>query len=56
MGAAAVVIIAAASALEWAAAPGVALVAPLVDAAAGRARGARVVAVTDRGWWRGRDG
>jgi hypothetical protein len=56
MRAAAVVIIAAASTLQWAAAPGEALIAVLVDAAAGRARGARVVVITDRGWWGGRDG
>ena len=51
MRAAAVVIIAAGSTLEWAAAPGEALLAVLVDAAAGRALGACVVAVADGRWW-----
>jgi hypothetical protein len=51
--AAAVAIIAAGSTLEWAASPGVALLVPLVDAAAGLARGAAVGAVTDEGWWWG---
>lgn len=53
--AAAVVIIAAGGALEWAAAPGVAVFAILVDAAAGGAIGASVVVVADggrRGWGR----
>lgn len=54
MRAAAVVIIAAGSTLEWATAPGEALLAVLVDAAAGRARGALVVAVTDGRRWGGR--
>jgi hypothetical protein len=51
MRAAAVAIIAAGSTLERAASPGVALLVPLVDAAAGLARGAAVGAVTDEGWW-----
>jgi len=54
MGAAAVVIVTAGGALERAAAPGEAVLAILVDAAAGGALRARVVVVADAGLWGGR--